>query len=96
MVDADSITRKLNEHRSELQGFHVSELFIFGSVARGEKEARDIDLMAEFSAAPSLVEFIELKEFLESLLGMPVDLVSRRACKGRFLREISADLRHVA
>ena len=96
MIDAESISRKLVGYRSELQRFHVSELSVFGSVARGEKDVRDIDLMVEFSATPSLVEFIQLKEFLEGVLGMPVDLVSRRASKERFLREILPDLRHVA
>ena len=69
---------------------------MFGSASRRDPDARDIDLLVEFTDSPSLVEFVRLKEHLESILGRPVDLVSKRGCKERFLSQISADLRHVA
>jgi hypothetical protein len=33
---------------------------------------------------------------LSDLVGMPVDLVSRKACSERFLRNIEGDMFHVA
>lgn len=68
----------------------------FGSASRGEARARDIDLLVEFNRAPSLIEFVQLKEQLEMILSRPVDLVSKKGCKARFLKEIAGDLRHVA
>ncbi len=95
-MNVSEVAKKLADHRSELEPFKVKDLWMFGSASRGEMEVGDIDLLVEFSTPPTLVEFVQLKEFLEHLLSMPVDLVSKRGCKDRFLKEIAADLRHVA
>jgi predicted nucleotidyltransferase len=66
--------------------FKVKEIGVFGSVARGEEsEQSDVDILVEFSA-PVGWEFVDLKEFLEEILGRQVDLVTVRALKPR-LRE---------
>lgn len=96
MSDSTSIAVLLGRHRAELEVYHVKEVWLFGSVSRGEPGARDIDLLVEFTQAPSLIEFVQLKERLEGILCRPVDLISKKGCKARFLREIAGDLRHVA
>ena len=54
---------------------------IFGSYLRGkESEKSDVDVLVEFYT-PIGWEFIDLKEFLEQILGKEVDLVTRRALK---------------
>jgi len=61
--------------------FKVKEIGFFGSYARGEKsEKSDVDILVEFYA-PIGWEFIDLKEFLEEILGREVDLVTVRALK---------------
>ena len=95
-MDATNVIKTLTDHRSELEQFKVKDLWMFGSASRGEMEVGDIDLLVEFTTPPTLVEFVELKEYLQHLLSLPIDLVSKRGCNDRFLEEIAADLRHVA
>jgi len=83
----------LREHRSILQEkFRVEKIGLFGSYARGEeKPGSDIDLLVRFSS-PIGWEFIDLKDYLEGVLGRRVDLVTEAALKpklkGSILREV--------
>jgi predicted nucleotidyltransferase len=74
----EQILARLRAHRRTLaEEFGVAELALFGSVACGEAEAgSDIDLMVEFSR-PLGWDVVLLRDYLESLLGTPVDLVIR-------------------
>lgn len=70
----------MRAHRDELRKrFGVKSLAIFGSVARGEaKPESDVDIVVEFDpqAHVGLFKMVELKEFLEKVLGCPVDVVT--------------------
>lgn len=83
MNNKDTILEKLRENRHILgRDFNVSEIGVFGSVARGEgKDESDIDLIVEFSEPPGLFRFIELENFLSGLFGRRVDLVTKDALK---------------
>ena len=76
----DEVLKVLGEHRDELrQRFGVKSLAVFGSVARGEaKPESDVDIVVEFDpqAHVGLFKMVELKEFLEKVLGCPVDVVA--------------------
>ncbi len=62
--------------------FKVKEIGLFGSYVRGEqKETSDIDILVEFEETPTLLEFVELENYLTELLGVKVDLVMKRALK---------------
>ena len=64
--------------------YHVRELSVFGSAARGEmRPDSDVDLLVEFQpdAHVDLVDHAGLMLELEKLLGCRVDLVSKRALK---------------
>ena len=74
----------LSEHRSEIAGFGVSSIAIFGSVARGEASpGSDIDVLVEFDPAArvGMFKFMELQEYLEHILGGRVDLVTKDALR---------------
>lgn len=58
-----------------LERYHLHDLILFGSFARGEA-ARDIDILVEEDA--DMDSLLELKEELEGLSGLPVDLVLKR------------------
>lgn len=78
----DDIRKILDEHRQELQREHgVASLELFGSVARGTAiQTSDVDLLVEFDDRPvGLLHLIGTAQYLEKLLGAPVDLVLRRA-----------------
>lgn len=68
--------------------FNVAEIGIFGSYARGEEtKASDVDILVKFSD-PIGWEFIDLKEYLEHLLGLKVDLVTIKALKPQLKENI--------
>jgi len=65
----------------------VASLAVFGSAARDEaRPESDVDLLVEFSQPVGLFELVAVKEYLEELLGLPVDLVTRDSLKQQ-LRE---------
>jgi len=71
----DDIISLLRGHLSELQRLGVKSLALFGSVVRGEAgKTSDVDLLVEFARPVGLFEFIDLKGYLENLLGCQVDL----------------------
>jgi hypothetical protein len=62
--------------------WRVSELALFGSVARGDFcPASDIDLLVSFSpkARISLLDLVRMENELKEMFGREVDLVERRA-----------------
>jgi uncharacterized protein len=81
---------------ADLRSLGVGSLWLFGSAARGDADARDLDVLVEFLSPPTLTGFMNLKFFLEDRLGMPVDLHSRGSCPERFLKRIQPELLHVA
>ena len=73
----------------------IKSLAIFGSYARKEQGPKsDLDLMVEFHSRVGS-EFIELADELEEILGMKVDLVSRKGVKERYFERIKEDLIYV-
>jgi len=83
----EEIIGLLSDHRAEIQKFGVKSLALFGSGARDEAGSKsDVDLLVEFSEPVGLFRFLDLKAYLENLLGFEVDLVTPDALK-RQLRE---------
>jgi predicted nucleotidyltransferase len=59
----------------------VEKIGVFGSYLRNEQtELSDIDILVEFKK-PVGFEFLDLKEYLETLFQKPVDLVTTKALK---------------
>ena len=63
--------------------YHVRQLEVFGSAARGvdfDPASSDADFLVEFSpdADPGLKDFLEMKEALKGVLGREVDLIERK------------------
>ena len=72
--------------------YHVKEIELFGSYARGEATKKsDIDLLVTFVTTPDLLTFIELEEMLGRELGRSVDLVMKRKLKKQIKNEILQD-----
>lgn len=85
MKTIDEIKRILQEHRLVLRArFKVREIGIFGSYVRSEqKERSDVDILVEFVEPVGFFAFLDLEEYLSELLGLKVDLVSKKALKPR-------------
>lgn len=84
MKTLEEIERTLGRYKSELKvRFKVKQIGIFGSYMWGENiRTSDVDILVEFYE-PIGWEFIDLKEFLEKILGISVDLVTVKALKPR-------------
>jgi len=83
MSKLNQIREILKEHKTELaEKFKVKEIGIFGSYVKGEEKKRsDVDVLVEFKEPVGLFDFIELEEYLSKLIGLKVDLVSKKALK---------------
>lgn len=76
----------LQERKNYLaEKFGVIEIAIFGSYARGEqREDSDIDLIVDFKKGwKTFDNYMNLKFYLEELLGRKVDLVIKSAINSR-------------
>ena len=74
------------------QRFPLHRLALFGSYAREEqRDDSDVDILVDVDPSIGL-EFVTLAESIEEALGLPVDLISRRAVHPRHWKEIEPDL----
>jgi len=79
------------------QRFSVRKLSIFSSVARGEaSESRDVDVLVVFDRKATFDLFMDLKFYLEELLGTGVDLVTDKALHPQVRRTIEKEMVDVA
>lgn len=70
----------------------VTNLKVFGSVARGEDRAdSDVDLVGDVAAGTGLFALGALRHDLEQLLGVPVDLAPADGLKPRVRAELERD-----
>jgi uncharacterized protein len=95
MKPLSEIKKTLADRKKELRDkYHVRSLGLFGSYVRGDhKENSDLDILVEFDQ-PVGFEVVDLYEFLKTLLGVKIDLVTRGAVKRNpdLLRSIEEDL----
>ncbi len=74
------------------QRFSVKALAIFGSIARGEStDNSDVDVLVVFDRKASFDLFMDLKFYLENLLGTKVDLVTDKALRPQVRRAIEQE-----
>lgn len=94
----DIVSTKLEGLAERLrEEFHVAALHVFGSVARNEAGANsDLDVLVDFTDAPTFARFMDLKFLLEDQLQMRVDLVTRDALRPPMKTQILAEARRVA
>lgn len=96
----DQVISKLRAALPDLRRtYAVRELFIFGSVARGEDTPdSDVDVLVEFEqgARPTLGTLGCLLDELETLLGRKVDLGERHMVRPFMRDEVEREMRRVA
>ena len=96
MKTREEILSLLSENKAELKNrFKVQKLALFGSYARGDqREESDVDILVDVDPSIGL-EFVTLAERIEKLLGLHVEVVSRKAIKPRALKMIEQELVYV-
>ena len=87
----------LKSHKDEMATrYHVKEIGIFGSYVRGENvKNSDLDVLVEFSTPVSLFEFIDLEEYITGLIGIKVDLVSKKGLKPRIGKNVLSEVVYI-
>lgn len=76
--------------------YGVKSLALFGSVARDEATAAsDLDLLVEFDRPTGLMGLFALQDYLEQLLGCPVDLGTPASLKPRVRQRVMAEVVYV-
>jgi predicted nucleotidyltransferase len=82
-MNRDQVLAALRRHRQDIeQHFTIKHLSVFGSAARDElRDDSDIDVLVEFKGKATFDGYMELKFYLETLLGRKVDLVTHDAVK---------------
>ncbi len=76
--------------------FSIKEIGIFGSFVRRENASdSDLDVLVEFSKPVGLFDFLELEEELANLLGLKVDLVSKKGLKPHIGQHILQEVIYV-
>lgn len=85
-MQPDAVLHALRTHKHELsRKYGVVRLGVFGSVARGQATSHsDIDIVVEMP--PDLFQMVHMKEELEQLFGVPVDLIRLHKHLNAYLR----------
>ena len=93
IMDKQSVIGKLSGRAPEIRlRFSVKALSVFGSVARGEAaEGSDVDVLVAFEQKATFDLFMDLKFYLEDLLGKGVDLVTDNALRPEVRHAIERD-----
>ncbi|MBI9069020.1 MAG: nucleotidyltransferase domain-containing protein [Salinivirgaceae bacterium] len=85
------INKYIKELKHLCDNFHVAELYVFGSIAKGEyTDNSDIDFLVRFSGVNPLDYFdnyMDFKSKLEKLFSRNVDLVEIQTIKNPILKK---------
>ncbi|MEK6775612.1 MAG: nucleotidyltransferase family protein [bacterium] len=93
MLTREDITRILREKYPFLVSeYGVKRIGLFGSYAKGiSTETSDIDLVVEFER-PLGFRFVEFSEYLESLLGKRVEILTPAGIQGIRIKRIARSI----
>jgi predicted nucleotidyltransferase len=83
-MDKHDIIARLKENEAALRAQGVVHAALFGSMARGDhRPDSDIDIMIELDPAArvTMFDYVDIKEYVESLFQGPVDVVNRDGLK---------------
>jgi hypothetical protein len=93
-MQQDAVIRTLKQKNAELtERFGVKSLQLFGSVARNKAtSSSDVDLLVEFDRPVGYFGLFALQDYLETLLGCPVDLGTPDSLKPRLRESVMGEL----
>ena len=96
MKKLEKLIEIINQHKQELEEkYKVKSIAFFGSYVRGEEnEKSDIDILVEFKEPVGFL-FIHLADFLEEILQVKVDLLTKDAIKPNRRKYIMEELVYI-
>lgn len=97
-ITKDRVLAVLKKHRAFLSdNYDVKTIAIFGSVSRDDMNKNsDVDILVEYSTSPGMFRFFDLKDYLETIIGCRVDLVTKGALKRQMQDQILSEAIYVA
>ena len=97
MKTFEEIKEILQRHKEELRKeYGVTVIGIFGSYVRGEQgDQSDLDILIELERPMGFVGFIKLENMFTRLLGIKVDLVTKKALKPYIGQRILQEVKYV-
>ncbi len=98
MVKRHEVLALFSAHEEEIRiRFPVRSLRLFGSVARDEATTTsDVDVLVDFQQPPTFSTYMDLRIYLEDLLGTRVDLVTESGLRKRVRPFVERDAIRVA
>lgn len=97
MKTLEEIKQLLSQSKPRLEEcYRVTQVGVFGSYARGEQtENSDVDVLIDYTQAPTLVHLVELRDFLQGLLNIKVDIVTKNGLKPRIRERVLSEVVYV-
>jgi hypothetical protein len=87
----------LQKHRTTLANFGVKSLAVFGSVARDEaQDSSDLDVLVEFEGKVTFDRYMDLKFYLEDLVGTSVDVVTQKMLRSEIQAVVEQEAIRIA
>ena len=92
MTALDGILSQLRDHEDQLRARGAVRIGIFGSYSRGEQhEGSDLDVLVELDER-TFDRYMDLRFYLEDLLGVPIDLVQTDRIRPELREQIQDEL----
>jgi predicted nucleotidyltransferase len=96
-MEREQVIAALKAHEPELRAAGIATVSLFGSLARGDSRARDVDVVVrlrETFSKPGL-DYVgrlqDLERRLSEIIGCKVDVIEEPVRKERLQREIDRD-----
>ncbi len=97
MKTFDELKELLQIHKETFrEQYGLKEIGIFGSYVRGDQGAEsDLDILIELEKPIGFVKFMKLERALSELLGIRVEMVTKKALKPYIGKRILQEVRYV-
>jgi len=97
MKTFEEIREVIRGHKEDFrEKFGVKEIGIFGSYVKGKQsENSDVDILVELEKPIGFIRFIKLENSFSHLLGIKVDLVTKKALKPYIGKQILQEVHYV-
>ena len=95
-MGADDIIAVLRDNRKDIDKYGVDSIGLFGSYGKGEQTANsDVDILVKFKKERKTFDnYMDLKFYLEDLLGKKVDLIIAENIKMELRNEILGSVKY--
>ncbi|MBI3601044.1 MAG: nucleotidyltransferase family protein [Nitrospinae bacterium] len=93
----EEIKEILQKHKDKLkEQYGLKEIGIFGSYVKDEQDEKsDLDILIELEKPIGFVRFMRLENALSELIGIRVEMVTKKALKPYIGRRILQEVRYV-